>query len=101
MNDLNTINRLNAERHYDTIATARAAGKHVLVYRAGLHIVNVCLFDTAEDVKAVADSDTLSPAETREYLAPTVQSAVPIVRDQSEDRTLADYVGHVTQTEAA
>jgi len=101
MNDLNTINRLNAERHYDTIATARAAGKHVLVYRAGLHIVKVLTLNTADEVKVVADSDALSPAETREYLAPTVQSAVPIVRDQSEDRTLADYVGHVTQTEAA
>jgi len=93
MNDLNTINRLNAEAFGDKVARARAAGKHVLVYKAGVAVTNFIEFDTAQEAQLHATGEgELAVDVTRHYFAPTTPSADPLLRDQSEDRVLGDYV---------
>lgn len=99
MNDLNTINRLNAASFGDKVSEARAAGKHVLVYYAGLAITHVQTYDTAEQVREVTSAEELAADVTRRYFAPTVP-AHGLVRDQSEDRTLGDYVARVNAEES-
>jgi len=99
MHDLNVINRLNFETFGDKVAQARAAGKHVLVYYAGLAITHVQTYDTAEQVREVTGSEELAVDVTRRYFAPTVPSH-GLVRDQSEDRTLGDYVARVNAEES-
>ena len=102
MNDLNTINRLNAERFADPVDSARANGKHVLVYKSGLSVTKIKTFDTAEEVQeATAADGELATGVTRHYLAPTAPSHT-LRRDQSEDRvtsadkTLGDYITRKT-----
>ena len=100
MNDLNTINRLNAERFGDKIAEARRNGKHVLAYYSGLSLTRVEVFDTEEAVREHASAEGELPiTERREYHAPTLQREA-LVRDQSEDRTLADLVTRTQADEA-
>lgn len=99
MHDLNTINRLNFEAFGDKVAQARAAGKHVLVYYAGLAITHVQTYDTAEQVREATGSEELAADVTRRYFAPSVQTH-NLTRDQSEDRTLADYVARVNAQES-
>lgn len=99
MHDLNTINRLNFEAFGDKVAQARAAGKHVLVYYAGLAITHVQTYDTAEQVREATGSEELAADVTRRYFAPSVQTH-NLTRDQSEDRTLADYVARVNAEES-
>lgn len=107
MQDLNVINRVNAERCSDQIATARAAGKHVLVYRAGLHVTDVRTFDTEQEVRDVTRNEELAIDVTRSYLPPTTPTH-SLRRDQSEDRallafaprgerTLADYIARISR----
>jgi hypothetical protein len=91
MNDLNTIARLNAERFGDKIAEARRNGKHILAYYVGLSLVRFTTHDTEGEVRAIANSEDLPITERREYHAPTLTREA-LVRDQSEDRTLADVV---------
>lgn len=101
MNDLNTINRLNAERFADPVDAARANGKHVLVYKSGLSVTAIKTFDTADEVQAATAADgELPTGVTRHYLAPTAPSH-NLTRDQSEDRasgdkTLGDYIARKT-----
>jgi hypothetical protein len=90
MNDLNTINRLNAEAFADSIHRHRAAGRHVLARYEGLHLV--CI-ETFSDGKAAQHAHelaaTASTAGERTVLyAPTgFPAAAPVpTRDQSEDR---------------
>ena len=77
MHDLNTINRLNFEAFGDKVAQARAAGKHVLVYYAGLAITHVQTYDTAEQVREATGSEELAADVTRRYFAPSVQTPQP------------------------
>lgn len=99
MNDLNTINRLNTEAWADNIARARAAGKHVLAYKSGLHVTGFIVFSSADEVQLHTTGEgELSPDVTRHYYAPTTPSVESLLREQSEDRTLGDYVSRV-QTE--
>lgn len=89
MNDLNTINRLNAERFSDPVDSARANGKHVLVYKSGLSVTEVKTFDTAEETQEHTKHEDLAAGVSRHYLAPTA-------RPSSNDQTLVDYVARKT-----
>lgn len=53
MHDLNTIRRLNAEAHADSIRAAQAAGKHVVATYAGLHLMTTQAFD--DEAAALAE----------------------------------------------
>lgn len=93
MNDLNTINRLNAERFADPVDAARASGKHVLVYKSGLSVTEVKTFNTADEVQQeTAIEGELPTGVTRHYLAPTAVAPAPAIRPQRNDQTLGDYI---------
>lgn len=86
MHDLNTINRLNVEAHHAAIQRERAAGKHVVLTYAGLHLVSHQSFEIIEDALNAYKAPLASPDEHRSLL-----QALPdwhgAARDQSEDRT--------------
>lgn len=91
MHDLNTIIRLNAEAHGDAVDRRRAEGKFVVAKYTGLHLVSFEAYDTgAAALQALNDGRVgASPDVHFKLYNPTL---VPRGRDQSEDRTLADYI---------
>lgn len=86
MHDLNTIRRLNAERHADSIRDAQAAGKHVVAHYTGLHLLSTQLYDSQADALA-ALARPCEAGDSRAYFPPTPAHYGRASRDQSEDRT--------------
>jgi hypothetical protein len=84
MHDLNTIRRLNAEAHAESINTARAAGKHVVAEFAGLHLMTTYAFDDVADALAALKAPA-EAGDSRAYFPP-VPAHHAARRDQSEDR---------------
>lgn len=75
MNDLNTINRLNAESVVaSTLRAARAAGNFVLAKYEGLHLVShVATGDKASIEQAAADlRERALPGTRYEVMAPAL-----------------------------
>jgi hypothetical protein len=104
MHDLNTINRLNAETVGQTAQRERAAGKHVVVKFTGLHAVGYETYSTLDAAKEAYDAavDSVASPDVRYVLlAPLSEAEAAVVRgrDQSEDRTLGDYVQRVRRAE--
>lgn len=85
MHDLNTINRLNVEAHHAAIQRERAAGKHVVVTYAGLHLVSHQSYDIIEDALNAYKAPLAAPDEHRSLL-PCLPDWHGAARDQSEDR---------------
>lgn len=85
MHDLSTINRLNVEAHHAAIQRERAAGKHVVLTYAGLHLVSHRPFEIIEDAVNAYKAPPASPDEHRSLL-PALPAFHAAARDQSEDR---------------
>ena len=90
MHDLNTINKLNAETFAPAIENYRAQGRYVVAEYSGLHVLSIETFEDPFEAVAKFNSPTSSPDVHRKILPPTARRQAP--RDQSEDRTLADYI---------
>lgn len=88
MHDLNTINRLNVEAHHAAIQRERAAGKHVVLTYAGLHLVSHQSYDIIEDALNAYKAPLAAPDEHRSLL-PALPYWHGAARDQSEDRVHA------------
>lgn len=99
MHDLATIQRLNQQATEAAVPQLRAAGKHVLVISEGLTVASVVGYDTADQLIAALDAARHGDqAVGRTFTAykpfdeNSAAAAVAKGRDQSEDRTLGDYV---------
>ncbi len=98
MHDLATINRLNAEAFERGVAAFRAQGRHVLLKYEGLHLVSIETFSTANEVvdAHLRAIEAAGPGERYVCLAPFHPDSPEVAqvrgRDQSEDRTLGDYI---------
>lgn len=93
MHDLNTINRLNEEAFGKGIAHQRAAGRYVLAKYEGLHVVSYETFSTADDVIHAVNEQQQLGTSFRVFTPMTdAERVLHQGRDQSEDRTLGDYI---------
>jgi len=99
MHDLNTIHKINAEAFSASISKFQAQGRHVLAKYEGLHLVAIETFTAAEDAilaygAGVAEN---APATGTNFklFSPT-PAFYAARRDQSEDKTLADYIARKT-----
>jgi hypothetical protein len=89
MHDLNTINRLNAEKFAKSIATYRAAGRHVLAKYEGSTLVSIETFtDAAEALAAHETAVQGQHGGERNVLFAPIPAFYTAARDQSEDRTI-------------
>lgn len=110
MHDLNTIRRLNLDTFGQAIKNFQRQGRFVMAVYAGLHIVSIESFSTADEAAdGVAErTERLEASERIEVFPPAraaeqAAAAAPVetlMRDQSEDRTsgfatLEDYLRHV------
>lgn len=88
MQDLNTINRLNAEAFAASIQNYRRQGRWVLAKYAGLHLESIETFTVQSDAQAAFDTEVSKrDASGRAVLfTPFPVSKPTPVRDQSEDR---------------
>lgn len=88
MQDLNTINRLNAEAFAASIQNYRRQGRWVLAKYAGLHLESIETFLVQSDAQAAFDAEASKrDASGRAVLfTPFPVSEPTPVRDQSEDR---------------
>ncbi len=98
MHDLATIHKLNAQAYEKAIKSFRAQGRHVLLKYEGLHLVSIETFSSADDI-VDAHQAALRGAQVGERfvcLAPFHPDSPEVAqvrgRDQSEDRTLGDYI---------
>jgi hypothetical protein len=94
MHDLNTITRLNAQAFADSIASYRAKGKFVLAKYEGLHLASIETFDDQRAAQVAFDTIAAKrdPSGRTVLFAPLQAHEVIGKRDQSEDRTLRDYI---------
>jgi hypothetical protein len=90
MHGLKTINQLNAEAIERSISHFQNQGRYVVATYTGLHILSVETFEDPLEAVSKFNSPVDSPDVHRKILTPTAGRSVP--RDQSEDRTLGDYV---------
>jgi hypothetical protein len=90
MHGLNTIAKINNESFAAAIANYQAQGRYVLVTYGGLHISGIETFEDPLEAVSKFNSPLPFPDVTRKILPPTARRPAP--RDQSEDRTLGDYV---------
>lgn len=87
MQDLNTINRLNAEAFAASIQNYRRQGRWVLAKYAGLHLESIETFTVQADAQAAFDTEAAKRSPDRAVLfTPFPVSEPTPVRDQSEDR---------------
>lgn len=87
MQDLNTINRLNAEAFAASIQNYRRRGRWVLAKYAGLHLESIETFTVQSDAQAAFDTEAAKRSPDRAVLfTPFPVSEPTPVRDQSEDR---------------
>lgn len=87
MHDLNTIVKQNANAFAASIDAQRAAGKYVITYHDGVHLMGYTTYDTAD--AAAAKLNVLAAgalASERYTLLPPLPSFYAAKRDQSEDR---------------
>lgn len=93
MHDLNTISRLNAEAHAQGIQELQAKGQFVVANYTGLTLLNFGGHPTLAAATAALEAPVDSPDQHRGLFTPTPR---PIgQRDQTEDRTVADYAERV------
>lgn len=72
MQDLNVINKLNAEAIQRDIPTQQAAGKYVVAQFSGLNFVGYSLHDTeGARNQAAVDYTNVSPGNRTELFNPT------------------------------
>lgn len=87
MHDLNTIIKQNATAFSASIDAQRAAGKYVITYHDGVHLMGYTTYDSAH--AAAAKLNVLATgalASERYTLLPPLPSFYAAKRDQSEDR---------------
>ena len=89
MHALHTIQTLNAETFAPAIENYRAQGRYVVATYTGLHIASIETFTDAKEAVALFEAPVESPDVHRKIYTPTAERTP---RDQSEDRTLADYI---------
>ena len=93
MHDLNTINRLNAEAFAKAIHNFRTQGRVVLARYEGSTLMSIETFETLQDAQLTLD---LAPAIAAQGERAVIYMPLPAFhaaqRDQSEDKTLGDYV---------
>lgn len=84
MHDLNTITKLNNEA-CEGADYWRKRGKWVVRATAGLHVTDVCTFDTLAAAMAYFNTCKPGASESISLLHPH-PATVGVTRDQSEDR---------------
>ena len=99
MHDLDTIERLNERATQESVPRLRADGKYVVVAYAGLRLLSITPFDSAREAEVYFQTLKVHPDVRAELLLPlgadSAEAAVVKGRDQSEDRTLGDYVRRI------
>lgn len=90
MHGLNTITKLNNETLTGFITNYQAQGRYVVVEYTGLRISSIETFEDPLEAVSNFNRPVGSPDITRKIFPPSATRPVP--RDQSEDRTLGDYI---------
>lgn len=96
MHDLNTINKLNQKAFEDSVTKLQAEGKFVVALYAGLSLIGIEPFDDEPAARAFIAGNDEDPSARAFLLSPITNAAEKAAirgRDQSEDRTLGDYIG--------
>ncbi len=88
MNDLNTINRLNAEAFAASIQNYRRQGRWVLAKYEGLHLTSIETFTGQASAQTAFDTEVANQhgGGRAVLFAPLAAAGEVPVRDQSEDR---------------
>lgn len=99
MHALETIARLNAKATEKAIGHYCGLGRWVVAGYAGLHITSLETFTSESEAVAAVRAELDSPDQKRVLHPPKPAAEVVGQRDQSEDRTLAAYIGKVAKEE--
>lgn len=102
MNDLNTINRLNAEAIADKIPALRAAGQHVVSTYSGLHFEGCSAYATLAEAQAEVARITRAniPGVTTQLLEPTAPFVYVPTGDPAASLVPVTTLGDATQVDA-
>lgn len=99
MHSLETLHRLNAEATEKAIKHYRDQGRWVVARYTGLHIAGIETFTDPAEANAAVRREVDSPDQRLELHAPTPDAERIGTRDQTEDRTLGDYIDRVARDE--